>query len=336
MSGVSPKVLKDFILSAEKETTFGTPVDSTSIALPTDDMQFDPQFSNHQIARARGVRGDHEGDAFNDSDLSIPTASFTAPVTSNQFVVLLPGVLQSASAWSPTTNVYDMFTVAGSESLPTPKADNSGYFYTLFRNSSDATLDDERLTSAIPTSLKLSLDPNENDGLLTAQWDFIAKAYSRGITGSGTVTQESLASTLIYKYSGLTTISAWGQSPALKDIAGFEINVTNNGKFLLNNPNSEVVFPMFDVSGTLKLVGGAAAEAIKALCASSAVSTGADLSFTWGDGTVSSAGEMILTVFGLPLSYTMDYSDGEICSIAFKGMFGGESEYPFEANFFAA
>ena len=334
MADAGRKVIDDFQFTIEQQAAWGTVIDTAPIGLPTKDLEVTLDPVNVVIDRADGVRGTSENASYNDSTNSIARARFKCPATPLLLKTLVPGLLQKNVAYTDSSGVWTFIPQAIAD-LPTPRDDtDAGYFYTITRRSPTAS-NSTRIHNAIMTTMKLMLDHASDDGLLMIECEFIAPAstYSIVANPSGTVTQASLAS--VYQYiggiNGLDTISLNSQSHALGDIMSFELNPTWNAKFQGDNPAGEVVFPRFECTGSIKIAGNSYTEALKVLCRTAAVASQVDLQIDWGDGTVSSAGELQLKSHLKMMSYTdpPELEDGEIITFNFNGEWGGAGEYPF-------
>jgi len=331
MSGY--KVLSDYSFTLERETVYGTPVGSAPIGLPTETMTFTQTPNKHRLNRAWGYRGQHEANTWQDTYGVVPTAAVSMIMTPQLMEVLLPGVLQNATDWTATSNVWTMYT-NNYANLPLPKGNDEGYFYTLVRNS-PATLDDERLTSAVPTSLTLSIGPTDNEGILMADWEFAAKEYDRSITVSGTIAHAEL--TDMYKWGELVNVS-FGAYDLTSDFVSAEIKVTSGAKLVSDIPDGEFVFPKWEVSCTLKVIANSNTEAMKTKVLNRDVNLAETLKIAFGTSatTPSAEGDLILTMFAYATEWSSDYTEGEIIDFTFEGVFGntGSSEYPFMAKFY--
>lgn len=325
------KVKADYTFTYERETTYGTAVDSAPVGINTEDMTFSFEPNKQRFMRAMGIRGLHESNVSNNTFGVFPTASVSVRMTPQLMEDLLPGILQKTNDWTNVDNVWTMYTNNYSN-LPSPKTTSSGYFYTLVRNSSD-TGNDEYLTSALPTSLKLSIDPTNNNGILTGDFEFIAKDYTRSATQTGNIT--NAPSTNAYEWGNIGDVTFDGNSFA-DDFVSCEINITSGAKHISDLPDGEIVFPKWEVTGTLKVIENDYTETMKDYVLSSAVSTGRPLVISFGDGTVSSAGEMNITCFVYLTNWSSEYEEGEIISYEFEGVFGGAGEYPIKVEFYNA
>ena len=319
----------DYQFTLERETTWGTAVDSAPIGLATENLEIGISPDEHNIMRARGNRGISEADMWLDTNRMIPTAKFGCVATPTNLQTLVPGILQKATDWAAAANLWTYYT-ANYADLPTPKASNSGYFYTLTKRSPDSS-NSEKVTSAVMRSMKFSVHPTDNQSSLYLETEWFGKAFSRGNNPSGTVTQESLAS-VPYLWSNLVTAS-YGATNILAELRSAEINVTAGAKFAFDNPAGAVIFPMWEVGGQFTIAGGSDAETLKALCLSSAVSTADTLTLGWntGGGAPNADDEITLASFCYLTNYKTDDSDLELVTFDFKGVFGtiASSEYPF-------
>lgn len=337
------RVESDFVITIEKQATWNTAVDSAPIGLPSADLIITMEADKHIIPRDRGVRYAHEADSFHDTSATFPTSKLSFPVTSNILKNVLGGLLQSNPAWSPTTNVYDMYPVASS-AIPLMGAtaasslSSEGYFYTLTKKSPTASLT-ERITNAVPRSMSLSLHPTDNYGVLWCDMEFVGTTYTATANPSGSVTQEALTSTLIYPWGGLDYVTYDGTS-LFSDFVSFNLDMTWNAQLASGNPRGYMIFPKFEATATVTAGQNAALATAKGYLRSQAVSTGRPLVLTWGDGSSdpNAAGEMIITCFGRVDSFDdNDRAEGEVMTMGLACEQGaGGTEYPVRFQFYAA
>lgn len=326
------KVLSDYTFTIEKETSYGVPVASAPIGLPTESMEFNIESNKHRLNRAWGYRGQHEANSWNDTFGVVPSATVNFIMTPQLMTLVLPGILQKSTSWTPAANVYTMYTNNYAD-LPLIKGSNEGYFYTLVRNSPKA-LDDERITSAVPSTLKLSVGPTDNEGILMGEWEFLGSEYDRGLTVSGTVSHAAL--TDMYKWGELNAVTYSGYT-LTSDFVSMELNVTNGLKKVSDLPDGEFVMPKWEVTGTLKVIANANTEAMKTLVLNTDVSQGAELKIAFGTSSTTPAanGDLILTSFCYLTGWSSDYAEGEVIDFTFEGVFGGgANEYPLQAKFY--
>ena len=322
------KVKQDYTFTYERQAAYGTAIDTAPVGIPTEDMTFKQEPNVHRFMRAMGTRGIKEENAWNDTFGVFPTASVSMRMTPQLMSEMLPGILQDSTDYETDVGVWTMFTNNHAD-LPL-LSDDEGYFYTITRNSPEV-LNDEYITDAVPSSLKLTVDPTANDGVLVGDFEFFGSAYTRGVTVAGVITNAPL--TEQYQWGEIAAVS-FDSNDILSDFISCEFNITNGAKHASDLPTGEVVFHKWEVTGQLKILAGSTTEAMKTLVLSSAVSTGKELVVSFGDGTVSSAGEMDITSFCLLTNWESDYEEGEVITFDFEGVFGGAGEYPFEVSFF--
>jgi len=327
------KVKLDYTFTYEREAAYDTPVDSAPVGIPTEDMTFKQEPNTHRFMRAMGTRGVDEENAWNDTFGVFPTASVSVRMCPQIMQELMPGILQDSTNYETVGGKWTMFTNNYAD-LPSPRTTGDGYFYTLTRNSPD-TANDEYLTSAIPTSLKLSIDPSANDGVLIGDFEFIGKDYTREATHSGTITDAPL--TEQYQWGEITAVKlttpSAGETNMINDFVSCEFNITNGAKYVSDLPEGEVVFPKWEVTGQLKVIAGTTTEEMKTLVLASLVNTGMPLVISFGDGTVSEPGEMNITSHIYLTNWESDFEEGEVITFDFEGVFGGAGEYPFKVEF---
>ena len=256
MSGLL--VNKDFTFTYERGTTWGSAIDTSPIGIPTEDgIEFTVEPNARRFNRAYGYRGIHEDNASQDMSGVVPTAQVSMRVNPQILRDLLGGILQNSGSWPVSSDVYDMITRNYAD-LPRPKKGGNGYYYTIARQSPDGT--DEYISSAIPSALKLSISPADNDGQLMGEWQFIGKDYHQ--TGSLIATIAHSEVSGCYKWSNIDTVS-FGDVNITTDFVSAEINVTQNAKFAGEIPDGEVVFPQWDVNGTIKVLANTNTNTMK-------------------------------------------------------------------------
>ena len=323
------QVNQDFIYTYERGTTWGTKKESASTGLPTEEMKFNIEPNKHRINRANGVRGQHENASWNDTFAVVPTASTSIILTPQIMKELMPGLLQKSVDWTATTNVYTMYTNNYS-TLPSPKASNDGYFYTLTRNSPVAGKD-EMIASAVISSAKFMVSPTDKEGVLTADLEFVGASYLRSLTSAAVITNASLDN--MFKWGNLFSVK-FGTSVLTSDFISAEINVSNGAKLAQDLPTGEIVFPKWEVSGSFKVIANALTEALKDKCLASNVNTSELLEIAFGATTPSAEGHLVLSSQSYLSGWNSDYAEGEVIEFQFEGVFGDVSKYPFQAKFF--
>lgn len=322
MAGIRQE--SDFRCTIVRQTAWGTPVTSTIVGLNTEDMQIMLEGDRHIVGVDRGIRVNHEDDRFVDTASSIPTVKFSCPITSGMLKTVLPGLLQTGTTdWAPTSSVYTMYPTTP-DLLPAPRAGASapdGYFFTIERQSPTAGIT-ERISDCICKSLKLSLHPTNNGGLLWGEWEFFGTTFTKTATAGTGITQDSLAATLRYTWGNLTSVKLDGGATLLSDFQSFETSLTYGAKLAGDTPRGEVLFPRFE--GTLNTafgqqpIGTTIIYDLQADMRSQAISTGKALAFHWGDGTPSSVGELSLTFFGSVEKFDdSDRKEGEVHNVTF-------------------
>lgn len=328
----TPIVGRDWQFCYERETSFGTNVDTAAVGLPTENMVLKQAGNKHVVDRARGLRGISEADRWQDTQATVPTATIDPfPVTPQILKELLPGILQNSSDWTPTTDVYTMHTKHYSE-LPDIKGSDEGYFYTLLRKS-PVTGDDIMLKGAVPTAFKFTIHPTDNNGVLTLAPEFIGKTYSTEQTASTTITQ--LALTNLYKWSDIFLFK-FSTYDFTTRFHSMEFNVSSGAKFMQDLPERNIVFPRWLINGSFVVENdGTNVDLMRTMVRSKDINEGLAIQLQWGDGTVSSAGEANIEMFVYLEDDDTDYSEGELVTFNFEGVFGGAGEYPFEIEFYA-
>lgn len=327
------KTNRDYQYTYEKQATWGTAIDTSPVGLALPDLEIKLEANDQTVERARGLRYDVTSDSWQDTAGKIASWKFTQPhiVTPTFLKDLLPGVLQkSSTGWAAVGNVWTMFPEVPAN-IPTPAATNDGYFYTLTRNSNRAS-DDEYIKNALITSMKFSVHPSENHGVLVCEAEGIGQGFTRGATVSGTVGQLDLAQRYAWSSIGTFEYNAFNLLP---DFHSMEFTISYGGKYLRDLPAGDAVFPFFTVSGSFTVLAGTNTEAIEGYYYSQASGTAYLLKCYFGDGTVSSAGELNLDFYTKLTSCEPNMTDGEHYTFGFKGELGATaSNYPFQAKFY--
>ena len=327
------QVLNDFTFTYEKASVWGTATGSAPRGIPTEDMPISIEPVTHEVMRSYGFRGKVTDNVWQESSLSVPVANFTAPVVPQMLKELLPTLLQSGSAWTTgSANIYSMFPkqYAG---LPNP-ANGEGTFVTLVRNS-PVSGNDVILNSAVAKSLKLTVDVKNENAILIGAWDFIGKGFAKNTTAPGTIS--NLAITNAYRFSAITACTFNSIYDLFSyGLTSIEWNITNGAKFVNDLPTGGVVFPKWEVTGNFKVAAGADSETLKDLVNTNAAGNAAPLVVSFGDGTVSTAGEMNITCNAYLTKYDVSYTEGEVITFSFIGTFNAAgTAYPIKFDFFA-
>lgn len=331
------KVATDYTFTAERETgNYGVEIDTAPIGLITEDLVLSQDADIHDIPRAWGYRADHESTHWQDTFSSIPTAQSKMVLTQEIFRDIVPGLLQANSDYTAASNIWKMFT-GNYGDLPSPKTTNDGYYYDLVRNSPVAS-DDEKILGAIMDSATISISPTDDEGVLMLDSNWIGKTYERGATQSGTVSHASLAN--MYKWGNIATVSgiSYGSADLTSDFIDAQITISSGAKKISDIPDGEIVFPKWEVEATVKVIANSETEGIKSKVLSKAVDTAEKLTIAFGTSAITPAADadLILTMHAYPTSYSSDFTEGEIITFVFKGVFGDTSaeEYPLHAEFF--
>ena len=326
MSGYIVK--QDYFFTVERGTTWGIQKEATAYALPTEDMTFNIEPNAHRLNRANGVRGQHEDATWQDTWGVVPTASTSVICTPLLMKEVLPGLLQKGTDWVAASNVYTM-NCNNYADLPSPKADNDGYFFTLTRNSPEAGSDEE-IASAIISSAKFTVSPTDKEGVLTADLEFVGTGNLRGQTSSAVVTPMSLDT--MFKWGDLASVM-FGSVDLTSDFISAEINVSNGAKLAQDLPTGEVVFPKWEVSGTIKVIANANTEALKDKCLSRDPNQSETLAIAFGNAVPAANGDLVLSSDCYLTKFSSDFTEGEVIEFSFEGVFG-DSKNPFTAEFY--
>lgn len=336
----------DFLCTIERQATWGTPISTAPIGLNTEDMQITMEGDRHMIPVDRGIRMNYEVDRFVDTVASIPVVKFSAPITVGMLKTVMPGLLQKSTDWTVAAGaIISMFPEAPAN-LPTPRAitgGTGGYAYTIARRSPTAS-QGERISDCICRSLKLSLHPTNNGGLLWGEWEFIGTTYSHSVnllpTASPVPTQDPITALVRYSWGGITTLTTYNTTAINTDFQSFEASLSFGAKFAGDTVRGEVLFPRFEGNLTLTCGQNAATQAAEAASRSQAVDTGIAVVIAFGPSSTGSAiteaGEMQLLFFGSVEKFDdMDRKEGETHVVTLsleKGSASTITEYPFNVQ----
>lgn len=327
------KTQKDFQFTFEKQSTWSTAIDSAPILLLTDDMPINIEPNNHNVNIARGIRGPHEKDNWNDLVGSIPTASLTTFMTPTLMSGLMPALCQNTSTWSGTASVWDIYAVDTCTDWPNPADDGDGYFYTLTRRACQSA-SSVRIKNAVPTNYTFSISETDNEGALYLSSDWIGQGYQSAQSPAGTITDVTISGA--YSFANIGAVS-WGAYDLTDAFVSAEISASSGAKYVRDLPTGPLVFNGWEVTGSFVVAATANTETMKGLCQSASAQDGRTFVISFGDGTVSSVGELNLSVFCYLDSFTEDFSEGETITFNFRGVFGGgANEYPIRTQFYYA
>lgn len=351
------KVGSDYRNTLIRATTFGTAMSlsSTQLDLPCKTLDLDQDGDSHELDRAQGVRMMTQSQMFNgwratstvpadasEVDMTIPTAKTSPmPLSANLWKTLGPAMFQKSADWAESpTSVLTLFPQTYAN-LPSFLA-NEGYFFDLIRRSpSNTDVATERITSCVPTSMKLSIHPKNNNGLLcleSSEW--IGKTYARGLDSTATVTAEALAVT--YPYFGIDKFAVGVKDSEVSFLSSFysmEMDLSWGAKFALDVPDKDIVLPEFKVSGNFKVLtlSQAAIDVLRGYFYQKYLDAPLHIQLYWGDGTVTAVGEHCIDLYvyfkGKP---EIDRTEGELLTVNFVGVLGSSGQYPFQSAFYHA
>ena len=327
------KVQNFFQFTFEKQSTWDTAIDSApKLLLTEEDMPIDITPKHHAPAIKRGQNGPSEKDAWNDLVGVIPTATVTSYITPALLSGLLPAICQRTPTWSGVANVWDIYTNGDCAYTPNPKDDGTGYFYTLTRRYCTAS-NSVRIKNAIPTNMTFTIHETDNEGALYMTSDWIGQGYQSAQSPTGTVVDATISGAYSYANIGAVSFGAYDLTDVLQSA---EISLSNGAKYVRDLPTGPVAFTGWEVTGSFVVGATANTDAMKSLCQSDVAQNAKAFVISFGDGTVSSAGELNLTVFCYLTDFQEDFTDGESITFNFVGKFGdtASNEYPFRAQFY--
>lgn len=331
----SPTVKTDYTFTLEKGSTWGTAIQVTPLGIPTEEMKLGQEATAHYIPIAKGVRGQLESTTWQNTSSTFPTASFECPASPAVLKNVLPALFQKTPAWSAAANVWTMFTYNCS-GLPSI-TDNEGYFYTLNRRNDCDSTNSDQIASAVMKSLKLSIARDANEGLLWMGTEWIGKTFNRAVTLASGVTHMSVSG--MYQFDNRSSV-VYGSYDLTSSFVSMEMNITNGAKFIRDIPTANVVFPMWEVEGTLVVAKTSDTNTMKSEVLSRDVDSARILTFKWGTGSIDAADELQIDCNAYLTSFESDFEEGEVISFGFKGVFGtnpgtAAGENPVTVKFFA-
>lgn len=322
-----------FQFTFEKQSAWDTAIDTApKLLLTEDDMPINVEPNHHAPTIKRGINGPSEKDAWNDLVGVIPTATVTSYMNASLMSGLLPAICQKTPTWSGIANIWSIHTNGDCAYTPNPKDDGTGYFYTLTRRYCD-TGNSVRIKNAIPTNMTFTCDVADKNGALYMTSDWIGQGYQSAQSPTGTIVDSTFSG--IYSYANIGAVS-FGSYDLTTALQSFEISLANGAGYVKDLPTGPIVFNGWEVTGNFVVTSTANTETMKALTQSDVMSNAQFLTISYGDGTVSSAGEMNLYVFCYLTNAQTTFTDGEEITFSFIGKFGNtaSNEYPFRAQFY--
>lgn len=331
----APLVGLDLTYTFKKETTFGTAVTNSGTQIPTEELSIDHQIQAHSLQRATGIRGLIQDDQWTDQVGSTPTAAASFYL-SEGMMPIIPAVLQYSGVYAAASNVTTYTTYNYAE-LPDFSA-SQGYFYTLMQNSPDgAGQKDAYITSAIGTSMTLSIAPDANEGALYCAMEFAGKSSTTGATISPVI--DSPTVDVLYKWSDITH-AVIGAYDILTDFVSAEWTVANNAKAVPSAPAQDFALLRWEVTGNFTMLDDSAnAEALKALAKLSTPAAGIPLVVQWGGptgGALVNSGDCMISGLVCLTGYDVDRSEEAKVTFNWVGAFSSDAaSKPFNIAYYA-
>lgn len=329
----APLVGLDYTYTFRREAAFGTAVTASGTQIPTEELTIDHQAQAHSLQRATGLRGAIQDDNWQDQVGATPTASCTFYL-SEGMMGLIPAVLQKSSDYAADSSSWS-FTTYNYSSLPDFSA-NQGYFFTLLANSPVSSGDDAYITSAIGTSLTLSIAPDANEGALYASMEFAGKSSSVGQTVAPTVTTPDM--TVLYKWSDIGLVK-FDSSDITADFISAEWTVANNAKAVPSAPADDFALLRWEVTGSFTMLDDSAvAETLKGLCLNSAPTNAKRFKVYFQhttDDALDTSGDLLIDTFVILNGFTLDNSEEAKVTFNFTAVFASdESVRPFTLSYY--
>lgn len=315
----------DYTYTYRRETAFGTAVLTSGVQIPTEELTIDHAPVAHSVQRATGLRGTADGDNWQDRVGSTPTASCSFYASKAMFA-LFPAVLQKSTDYAAVSSVttFETYNYSGIPSF----ASNEGYFYTLLANTPVAA-QDQYITSAIGTSLTLSIAPDANEGALYASMDFVGKTSVQGATAAPVVTVPSMST--LYKWSDISYVEVM-EEDITNDFISMEVTVNNNAKAIPSAPADNFALVRWEVTGSITMINNAATvETLKALCLSNTPGNSNTITIVWNNSNstaLDADGEAYIQINALLNSFTIDNSEETKVTFNFTGMFNQAGTTP--------
>jgi hypothetical protein len=329
-------VQKDYTLTLERGATYNTAIDTAPIGLPSEDMQITQEPTAHELKRAWGVRGASDVSMWQNSSTTMPKATFAMPFTPSLLSGMLPALLQKSPNWAPAASVFTQYPVNYS-GMPSPKTDNSGYFYTLTKRSQVASKS-VQIATALMSQIKLSIHPTDNEGCLWGETEWVGVGYSRVANPSASVTHATVSGRYDWSSIGSVTISGtgtggYGNIDLTTDFISANWTVTAGAKTVRDIPTTEFVFPEWAIEGEFVVSANTNTETLKLACGVGGTSSAgsnpgqaSDFKVRWGStDTIAAAGQLKIMTHCYLQGYTSDYAEGEVITYKFKGCFGSNT-----------
>lgn len=328
MPGPGIVVQRDWQFSVEKQAAWDTAETGGSpIGLPLEDMPIKLPPGNMTIPHSSGTRSLSEISMYNDSSGVIATATMPVmPVTPQTLTALLPGILQKNEAWEESTDEWTMYPVEVAD-LPLMRDSDEGYFYTLVRKHPTDAATAERIINAIPTAMKLVVHPTDDNGVLVFKpIEWIGQGYTNSVDIDDTIVQQSLVT--LYKWTAIGKFAV-DANDMTNDFFSAEIDISYGGKYQGDTINGDGVFPEFTCGGTFTVAKNGNTESMKDLCHTDVVSNAIAIQLDFGDSTVSSLGELNITMYAYLRDYEAAYEDGEQITFTFEGCLASADQDAF-------
>jgi hypothetical protein len=313
MAVASIQTKSDFSFQIEKQSAWNTAPDSASKLLLTENMDFAMDPNAHNVPIARGIRGPHESDNWNDLIGVIPTASFSWYATPNMMSTMIPAMCQFSGLYSATASVWTEYARDTCVDFPNPKSDNFGYYYVLTRRACQA-LKSSYIKNAVPTNYTFKISNVDNDQMLICDSEWIGQGYTRAMTPAATVTTQTLSG-LAYSFANIGAFS-WGAYDLTTDLKSVEISMSNGASYVDDIPTGPLVFKGWDTSVTFTVAAGTNTEAMKVLCEASDADDARMLTLQFGaQATTPVAKGLIIRSFNCLTKFTEDFENGETVTL---------------------
>lgn len=277
--------------------------------LPCDYALLDIGVSERKPKRASAIRTPIAPDRWNDAYGATPKISLAMPATLSTIDLFLAMATQANVAEAGTTPFVKDFALpivgsagwASSTSYPDFYNDE-GYFCTIVIDESQlSTAHSHVIMSAVPTRVRLSCYPDQNDGLLWIEADMIGRYYQLGQNYAGTMAEYTNANASMFPFDtiGIVTLNAIDFF-ATGEFYGFElifdtglIPVPSGGTVTSGIGCQNYAMRGPTITGSVDVHHGTGyAQTLWALSYGGQSTNACKIS--WGDGTASTTGELDL------------------------------------------
>lgn len=276
----------------------------TSQALPVEGFTFFNANPNYRrLNRQTGARHRTVADVFNDDKGAIPGVTLSMPATYETLDLFLALGLQRVSEDATTpfvkTYQYPVNSAAGFSSGRYPEFENNeGYFCGLVFSSKSSIIGayEEVMMGCVPTEVRLTCQSDQHDGQLWIEADMIGRYLETSLSYTGTITDATAEVATRFHINDLA-VRTFASTSAMP-IYGFGFTISTGAKMVpfggTGGGGSTDCVMAINTSGFVDFLAnddGAGAFDVLRTAARASVSSLTNL-LAWGDGTVSTSGEL--------------------------------------------